>query len=687
MEMAGSRIALALLLVTALAVGQAGAERFRATIGGHGRLWSEAAERWTALDDTTALGAVQPKELRPWENIIVGPQKQANIFGFAWYRGKTGMAAFGLELGLNPRIWSADNGKTPPEVFDGDPTTFTALIQLVPRREYGQYSTATSAGWETGIQILDNEVHTLDLGIEVPVNRIRFYPPQQGRDRRGVPNKNTAPQGFEVSVARYPQEFLLVASEGYPWHALDQVVQRTLNNSASIVDLTFPLQPVRFIRIDLSLMHQAYSLAEIEAYGEGFPPVTRFISKAVDFMEPVNFGEITYAFHKFRRDASGELREDPQAPVRLVLETKTGLDDASLAYHVVDELGRDVEVTQKEYERADPPRIERSGLRLPGMRGPVAEDLETWSPWTSPYSRSGEQNRSADGRRYLQFRFNLESDDVLAWGRLDSLSFEYSPLLVEQVVGEVSLAQDPTVRVLEVPAGVEQVFACDIRASFGSPPQSGFNGVRLDVPSGGRFLGLEMGIPLVQVEPDSFREQQGHILVYFPSHRVNADHDRPVRILLETALLNSSTFFTGDVFDTESDNLPQSINPGDANPDVATDALQVYASQPRMGVLTGFAVEPLVLTPNGDGVNDRARIGFKVLQIEHGQVGIEVLALDGRRISSLSTVSQGQGSYEVFWDGTDEGGGMAAAGIYLCRVTVDTESGAAEAIKPICVAY
>ena len=397
--MAGCKTAVALFLI-AFAADQAAAGRSYTTIGGSGTAWVGVAQRWVALDDTTSPGSIQPKYLGPWENIIDGPGDLDNIFGFGWHRGKAGIEAFGKELGLHPRIWSANNSRTVNEVIDGDALTHKALAQLVYEEEYATYTTATSSGTETGIMRLINEIHTLDLGIEVPVSRIRFYPPQQGMSTRsGVPNKDTAPQGYEISVARYPQDFLLLADEAYPWHSLEQVVERTLANSSSIVDVSFPLRFVRFIRIDLTLMPQSYSLAEIEAYGEGVPPVASFTSGAIDFGEPVNFGEITYAFRKLRRSADGELREDPQAPVRLVLKTRSGRDDTPLSYLVIDELGRDVEVSQKEYGRADPPRRDRTGLRLPGMQGGIVEDRTMWSPWSSPYGRSGEQNRSADGRR------------------------------------------------------------------------------------------------------------------------------------------------------------------------------------------------------------------------------------------------------------------------------------------------
>ncbi|MBI2505012.1 MAG: hypothetical protein HYW07_17475 [Candidatus Latescibacteria bacterium] len=663
------------------------AERSTYTIGGAGRGWGEVTQYRVALDDTTLPGAIQPEELKPWENIVVGAAPLTNIFGFEWHRGKGGLGVFGRELGLNPRFWIAGGGQPPPEIIDGDERTSSGLLQLVPQEELAQYNTATSSAYEAGIRDVNYEIYTLDLGIPVPVERIRFFPPQQGVDRRGVPNKNDAPQGFEVSVALHPEEFLLLEGESLPWHSLEQVVERTLANSRSIVEVNFPLQAIRFIRLNLSLMPQFYTLAEIQAFGAGFPPITRFTSRAIDFGEPVNFGGISYAFHKFRQAPDGSQREDPQAPARLVLETKSGLDDTPLAYFVVDELGGDREVSQKEYERAPPPRIDRSDLRLPGIRSAIAEDRKTWTPWSSPYSSSGAPNRSADGRRFLQFRFALESDEVMAFGRLDSLSFEYSPLLAAEVLGEISLVRDPASRIAEVLAGREEIFACDIRASFGAPGQAGFDGVRLDVPPGSRFIGLEMGEPLAEVVPDSVAVRERELVVFFPSHPVTAASERPVRIVLGATLLNASAFFTGEVFSLESDDLPQSIEPGDANPAVAANTLQIYAAQPRLRSLAGLEVSPRVMTPNSDGRNDQAQIAFKVMEVEDSQVEIGVFDLQGRQVRRLVVARRGAGSYAEVWDGTDDRGARVVPGIYLCRVAVRTGSGVVEAVQTLAVAH
>jgi len=465
----------------------------------------------------------------------------------------------------------------------------------------------------------------------------------------------------------------------------------------SVVDLSLPLQPVRFIRLDVSLMPQVYSVAEFKVFGEGVVPSATYTSTALDFGEPVNFGRIDYAYKVWRRRAEGELVEDPEGIARLILETRTGADDTPLAYLVVDDFGGTREVSQKEYDRAVLPRRENTQIRYPGQKSGIAEDRTYWSPWSSPYAQSGLKNRSPDGRQYLQFRFAVETEDVLSIGRIDSLVFEYSPLLVASVVGELSLAgtaeevhgdvEDSSEHPVEVQAGDEQLFQYDIAASFAAPSQKGYDGVRLDVPTGTRFLRLEMGDPLVEIVPDSTRVSDDELAVFFPSNRVTAESNQPARLMLETTILNSSTFFTGDVFDTQSDNLPQSIDAGNVRDDVPTNSLRVLALQARLRFLKEVKLTPPVLTPNGDGINDRTEVAFDVLFVETAQVSVDILDLAGRRVRRLMEDEYGRGHYVEWWNGADEDGQVVAPGIYLCRIQVTTQSKDAQTLRALSVVY
>ena len=688
----------ALLATILLWETQTWAERLQYQVGGQGGVaWSALTHQAIALDDTSFSGSIQPKELRPWENIMVGPEERANIFGYQWQQGKFGGEAFGLQIGLNPRFWRGSSATAEPEMIDGDAATSNRFRILVPGEELAQYASVTSGAGSAGAFIYTREGYTFDLAFPMPVNRIVFFPPQQGISPLSTPYRDTAPQGFAVSVARTPEDFLIKGHEPYPLRTLETLVERTLANSRSVVDLSLPLQPVRFIRLDVSLMPQVYSVAEFQVFGEGVVPSTTYTSSALDFGESVNFGRIDYVYRVWRRSPEGELVEDPEGVARLIIETRTGADDTPLAYLVVDDFGGTKEVSQKEYNSAALPRRENTNIRYPGQKSGIVEDRTYWSPWSSPYEQSGLQNRSPDGRQYLQFRFAVETGDVLSIGRIDSLIFEYSPLLVASVTGEVSLAdrveetpgdiEDGSEHPLEVQAGDEQLLVYDIAASFDAPSQKGYDGVRLDVPTGTRFLRLETGDPLVEIGPDSTHVGDDELVVYFPSNRITAENNRPVRLTLETTILNSSTFFTGDLFDTESDNLPQSIDAGNVRDDMPTNSLRVLALQERLRFLKDVELTSPVVTPNADGINDRVGIAFDVLFVETAQVKVDILDLAGRRIRRLLEDERRRGHYVEWWNGTDESGKTVAPGIYLCHIEVETQSEDAQITKAVSVVY
>jgi hypothetical protein len=325
------------------------------------------------------------------------------------------------------------------------------------------------------------------------------------------------------------------------------------------------------------------------------------------------------------------------------------------------------------------------------MQSAVTDDETQWTPWSSPYVQTGEQNRSADGRRYLQFRLSFDTEDPLAFGRLDSLSFNYSSLLAQSVVGEVWLPENPGLEVIEVPAGEERRFIIDIDTDFAGAEQTGFDGVRLDVPPDSRFVSLEMGVAesgsFIAVAPDSVHKERTEIKIFFPSNRIDGNNEQSVRVALDATLFNASTVFTGDVVDTRSENLPQSIEAGDADSEVMGNTLRVFATQGTLPVLADVELTPGVLTPNGDGVNDEAAVTYRILSIDSGDVEIRIFDLQGRQVRELARSQQGQGRYVANWDGKDGSGQLVAPGIYVCKVVVNTESGDKAAVKLIPVAY
>ena len=84
---------------------------------------------------------------------------------------------------------------------------------------------------------------------------------------------------------------------GSPYQPLDIIlVNRNLNVEA-VVNLSFPLRYLRFLRIRFfpdANRFKKFALAELEAYGRGFPPEATWESKMVDLGRVVNIGRASF---------------------------------------------------------------------------------------------------------------------------------------------------------------------------------------------------------------------------------------------------------------------------------------------------------------------------------------------------------------------------------------------------------
>jgi len=104
-------------------------------------------------------------------------------------------------------------------------------------------------------------------------------------------------------------------------------------------------------------------------------------------------------------------------------------------------------------------------------------------------------------------------------------------------------------------------------------------------------------------------------------------------------------------------------------------------------------VDPVV-SPNGDGIRDRASISFEVVTIV-GQAGINaaVFDLSGRRVRQLLARPGTNGLYDpqrfdaLAWDGRDASGQLVAPGVYVVRVDVQADARRTGAARAIGVAY
>ncbi|HIG17137.1 MAG TPA: hypothetical protein EYQ31_07510, partial [Candidatus Handelsmanbacteria bacterium] len=260
----------------------------------------------------------------------------------------------------------------------------------------------------------------------------------------------------------------------------------------------------------------------------------------------------------------------------------------------------------------------------------------------------------------------------------------------DRVIGEIATVDQlqPDGKVIQVPAGEVTEFVLDLRAEFSDPGQTGFDAVRLGLPSAGKLLGLQIGDPLTVAEPDSVIDEDGDLVVYLPQP-LGPDAEDKLRLRLETAVYGASDHFRAEVFDRRNSSLPQGVEDGDASEELGTDQLRVLVESGTLkSLLSEVTMAPATFTPQGDGINDELEITYTLFSVLDAiEVEVELLTLAGQRVRRLPGGVQGAGRHRLKWDGRDDAGQIVAPGIYLARIAADTDRGAIVRFGSIAVAY
>ena len=657
-----------------LFAGSASSEIETWTMGTEARPWDVWGEM-RMMDYLAESGAIQPRAFYPDENVVAT---------FKWYPTRF---PSGPEYRKgDPRAW---RGYEPnvrwaygyaADVVDGDPLTADTFFLRV----FKEITVPPRSYW------------TLDFGTPIPASAFVFYPRQEGEDLEGGLCIDNYMKGYKVSsgLGKDPSTY-----ENDPWPSsfgdvphLENVLGSTEYNIESMVTLTFPPQFMRVFRLQ-SIVEIPFELAEIEVYADGFAAVATYTSKIIDLGSPFNFGRLEWEGTTLRRTEDGTLVAAPDADVSIGVETRSGADDTPLVYHKTTEIGKEVVITEEEYYHGGlrPAPTSPGEWVAPNQQGSITDDTDHWSFWSLPHSASGEEVTSPGSRQYFQFRITLRTNAVDELARVDSLSFQVSPPLADEVVGEVSVSGEPTPLddVAHVAGGERTTFVYDLRATV-SPGQHGFDGLEIAVPSEAIFGELLMGDPLVALPREEYEvaSSTDRLVVRFPSHRI--EDGTLVRVVFDTSVLVFGTRFLGKVFDTEGNYLPQPIQSGNANEEVSTDKLWVWVTEESLqgGLLTRVSVDPEGITPNEDGINDEARISYTLLQLTgEALVEVSIRELSGAPIRKVYGGRESNGRYDRPWDGRDDGGNLVPPGMYLYTVSVTTDAETTRKVGRIAVVY
>ncbi len=574
-----------------------------------------------------ANGSVAPKRLDP--DINLTPLIESD-FG-------------GEILVLEWAGWK--NRETEDEaVFDGNPET--AYLGD------GHYIRVTGLGPQTKIWLFD-------LGGRFLLDRIRLFPREKFKTHRFI------------------EKFLIGINDGDPlkdgtreyrlrFADFDaDIVHNISENTRPDLDLSIPRVPVRFLLFEgPENTRGIWEIAEFEIYGIGPAPFAGYTSNIIDLGGPASIGPLTWGG-----------RQEPGAKVELRM--RAGDDGDPNNYWRLTFRGDE----RSRFDENGKPLDLRAYQRVEsGAKAGITHDTEHWAFWNTAFDfaqQSGDM-KALKPRQYVQVRADFESTDQ-ASSQLDYMQFAVSiPPVVSTALAEIAP--------VAVPVGEVSTFSYKIKPRF-LPGDLGFDSIAIDTPArvagvdAVRIGGVDVEFSLAEIGPTGF-------VVRIPPVDTQLT-DELIEVDFRGEIFKFGTLFTGRVFHSERPHeIAQNLTPGDADPLVDADRLQVDLMDLGQRTIQAVRLSSSVLTPNGDGVNDEITIEYDLLNLAGGvPVRIAVHDLAGRTLGRVVDDMASSGRTIVSWDGRSADGSLLGPGVYVLRLEVDADSGLDAIERVVSIAY
>ena len=549
--------------------------------GGPGALpWGEQYSVVSVVDFDTNPGFIQPRQTDPNKNISLGLIARGGSVTSPNADKILGETNLFVEERLATMV-SADT----TEAFEVRDISSTGMIILI------------------------------DLGERFGINKIKFFP-RSGFEQFFL-------RGYEISLNDGSEEQTTLTG-----HPVFRFFKRTFRNINPVVDLSVPLQTIRFIRLQQTVRSE-WEIDEFQVFGEGFVSSAAYTSKIFDSFDMFKQGQrFVFGGIEWPRGSIGQ------------------------------------------------PAKSSATARARSGSGTSSSDV-VWSDWSIPYPAGALTDILLPApRRFFQFRILFESNEPQSAATVDSLAFQVSPAVADSIKGEIwpqttLVAQDTT-------------FAYTIR-SFNS---TGFDTLEIKTLAP---VDLVSSVQIDGIEVDDIdkTDVKGGFKIRFPRRIIG---DRILRVMFNSLALQFNTIFSGRVWDSQRpDWFPQSVVDGDVASDsqAGGDDLSVSLIIDReLDVIYSIKTEPNPFTPNGDGINDILCVTYNIVNLtDIVPVSVSVYDLSGRLRKEIYSGQDSSGRYQRDWDGTDDGGELLPPGTYLLRVELETDSGTLGKTESVSLVY
>ena len=587
-----------------------------------------------------------------------------------------------------------------------------------------------------------------DLGARFGVSRIRFFPRNADPDflAPDFPFQDDYMRAYELFLNDGTRETL---AAGLP---VFTSVLLVLQNDQPVVDVQIEPQYVRYIQLksqttvgfeigefqvfgegfvptaayhsdvfDLGENLALWGNLRWEEESQGDP-----IRSQVPISTRSGFDDSPVVFNRLRSDLDG---------AEVPWKTAEEFDEGSEAREIVLQLDSpDLDIKRARLLYKDLPLDRKNEISLTqaeykklrsGNTGSVRDDLENWSAWSPPYATAG--ITSADNvstgmggvpiispgpRRYFQFKVDYLSEDLFSAKGIGSLSFDFSrPVLATEIVGEITprqaeLGQKTAFSLALIPDMRPEVDQGFSSLEISTPVKvDAVDRIGLSLPDGSRLEQdfSDSDLSDLPVERGDFRidlVEEHRFQISFPkveNSRIAAGQMTVLEVAFQCVVLRTGTAFSSLALSETPGEVPQRVVGGNvfdlsresANATLIRNPGNLVVQVAKKGdLLINVNAVPAIFTPNGDQINDSARIHFDITDLISGaNVGLRIYDLSGSMVREVYRGIDQSGRFTRTWDGTDGQGNTVPPGLYIFNIDLDTDGGKAEASGLIGVAY